>query len=184
MKKILFSIILVALLGWGGYTVYKNHSSTDSTVPAVHLEPTVTHPDPSNASFEDVDGTITLHNGTATTNITGYITEDTTLTDLLAYGDINKDGKNDTAVILVQEGSGSGVFFRVAAYVSGVVQYKGSNMVFLGDRVSPKTISIDKGIITVTYLDRKENEPYTNEPTVLTTKTYAYTDSGLVENRP
>jgi len=181
MKR-LFILILILLLGWGAWEIYNSRKDANEP-PPIKLETAVAHPDPSNATFQFEDGPITLKKGVATTNVTpgGEITQDTTLTDTVAYGDINNDNKNDTAIILVQEGSGSGVFFYVAAYVSGVVQYKGSNSVFLGDRVSPKSISIDKGVITVTYLDRKPDEPFTNEPTVLTTKHYSYTNGELVE---
>lgn len=178
MKKIYLIIVLV-IVGFGWWFIAYHNSSKK---PVVKLEPAVTHPDASNATFQFEDGPITLKNGDAVTNVTpnGEITEDTTLTNNIAYGDINGDGKNDTAVLLVQSGEGSGVFLYIGAYVSGLVQYSGTNTIFIGDRVIPKTISIDKnGIITVTYLDRNSGEAMADDPTVLTIKHYAYKNGQL-----
>src|SRR5690348_2660267 len=126
MKKTLAIIVLIILLG-GGWYWYSQHNQ--ETTPPVKVAPTTTHPDPSGATFLFDDGPITLTKGSATTNVTpnGEITQDTTLTDNIAYGDLNGDGKTDAAVLLVQSGSGSGVFLYVAAYLSGNVAYKGSN---------------------------------------------------------
>jgi hypothetical protein len=184
MKKTLLVIALLVLVGLGGW--YIGHRKTSTPAPApVKVTPTTTHPDASNATFQFEDGPITLIKGSATTNVTpnGEITQETTLTDDIAYGDINKDGKTDTAVLLVQNSSGSGVFLYVAAYLSGTVQYSGSNAIFIGDRVTPKSIAVDPlGTITVTYLDRKPTDPMAAEPTILTTKHYIY-KSGEMEIR-
>jgi hypothetical protein len=182
MKKTLIPLVIVILVGLGIW-YWQTHKSSSSPAP-VTVAPVTTHPDPSSATFTFDDGPITLSKGSATTNVTpnGEITQETTLTDNVAYGDINHDNKSDSVVLLVQSGSGSGVFLYVAAYVSGVVQYKGSNAVFIADRVTPKNISIDKaGTITVSYLDRKPTEPMAAEPTVLTTKHYIYSNGQLEE---
>ncbi|MES2216761.1 MAG: hypothetical protein V4481_05730, partial [Patescibacteria group bacterium] len=99
---------------------------------------------------------------------------ETDLEDIFGYGDLNNDGKEDTALILVQSGGGSGTFFNLAAYVSGPISYKGTNAVFIGDRVQIESIAIKGKRITLTYLDRKDNEPFAADPTVETTKTYLY----------
>jgi|SRR6185312_3550684 len=182
MKKLLIAIVVVVLAGLGIY--YFVHSRASSTTPApITIATDTTHPDPSDATFQFADGPVTLKDGSATTNLTpnGEITEETDLSDSIAYGDLNGDGKNDAAFLLVQTTPGTGVFFNVAAYVSGLVNYSGSNAIFLGDRIIPKSISIAKGIITVTYLDRTASEAMTDDPTVLTTKTFAYTGGQLVE---
>ncbi len=98
-----------------------------------------------------------------------------------AYGDINSDGKVDTVTFLAESGGGSGVFIYAAAYVSGPVNYKGSNVVFLGDRIAPKNISIKNGVITVSYLDRRDGEPFAAEPTMPVSKQFVYTNGELVE---
>lgn len=181
-KSFIF-LIIVVVLGFGiWYTVHIHSSAT--VTPPIKIAPATTHPDPSNATFQFSDGPVTLKNGTAITDITpnGELTQETDLTKYMAYGDLNGDGKTDVAFLLVQQSnSGTGVFLNVAAYVSGLVQYQGTNAIFLGDNVIPKSIAMSNGIITVMYLDRTANEAMTDAPTVLTTKTFAYINGELVE---
>ncbi len=143
----------------------------------------ISRPDASNATFVFDDGSITLSKGINEKAITpgGSSMQETTLTDTVGYGDINGDKKDDAAAVLVQNGGGSGVFVYLGAYVSNPLNYKGSNAVFVGDRIEPKSISISNGVITLKYLDRKPNEPYAAEPTVLTSKQYVYTKGILSE---
>ncbi len=178
MKKI-FLVVLVLLIGFGVWYMFKQ----TSPVSTYNSNTSSSQPDASNATFIFDDETITLKKGSNSISIVpgGEMTQDTTLTDIISYGDINGDKKNDAVVILVQAGGGSGVFVYIALYVSGPLNYKGSNTVFVGDRVEPKSISIDNGVITFKYLDRKPNEPYAAEPTVLTTKQFVYTKGALVE---
>jgi hypothetical protein len=174
VKKIFF-LILIVLIGWGVWYVYQSRSS--STTPPVKLQPVVAHPDPSNGTFVFEDGAMTLKNGSHSDD-----SGDTNLTDTIAYGDVNKDGKNDTAALLMQTSSGTGTFFYLVAYVSGIVQYKGTNAIFIGDRIAPKSIAIDaNGVINVTYLDRKDGEPFTDDPTVSVTKQYVYAQGAIAE---
>ncbi len=107
--------------------------------------------------------------------------EETTILDAKGSGDINNDGKQDAVVLLSQSGAGSGIFIYAAAYVSGPLNYKGSNAVFIGDRISPQSVSISNGIITIHYLDRKPDEPYAADPTIPTTKQLIYQNGELVE---
>ncbi|MBX4200264.1 hypothetical protein KW790_02290 [Candidatus Parcubacteria bacterium] len=180
MKKILI-LIVVLILGFFGWKYLKT-PGTNST-PEVKVTPTSTHPDPSNATFEFEDGPVTLKKGSAETQVIpgSAITDNTTLTNDLAYGDLNGDDKNDTALLLVKDSGGSGVFVYIAAYLSGTVMYKGSNAVFIGDRVTPKTISISNGVIKLTYLDRNAGEPLAAEPTVLTNRTFVVRAGTLEE---
>jgi hypothetical protein len=180
MKKLVTIIVIIAV-GFGIY--YFVHSRANQNTPPVKIATNTTNPDPSNATFQFEDGPITLKKGTITTNITpsGELTEETDLTNSIAYGDLNGDGKTDAAFLLVQTTSGTGVFFNVAAYVSGLVAYSGTNAIFLGDRVTPKSISIANGVITVTYLDRTANEAMTDDPTLLVTKQFIYTQGTLAE---
>lgn len=94
-------------------------------------------------------------------------------------GDLNADGKQDRGVVLSVTGSGTGVFIYVAASVSGPVGYQGSNAVYLGDRVKPESISIKDGILTVRYLGRSKDEPFSDEPTVSMSKEFVYLNGEL-----
>lgn len=182
MKKFIF-LVIVVLLAWGAW--YYTHRTP---VPVVTSKPAVItesgHIDLSNATFTFDDGPVTLKNRTASTPIPdSEETQDTFLSDAVGYGDINNDGKEDGAAILVQSSGGSGVFVYLAAYVSGPLGYKSTNTVFIGDRVTPQTVSIKNGTVTLTYLDRKPDEALAADATVLTTKQFSYStlDNSLNE---
>ena len=184
MKKILPAIlILIAIFViWFVFKQASNVSPTNNQT-MQPLNVSLTHPDPSNATFTIDNQPITLSKGTNEEDIIpgGELTQDTNLTNLIAYGDLNGDKKDDAAVVLIQSGSGSGVFIYIAAYVSGLLNYKGSNAIFIGDRIDPKSISISNGVITFNYLDRKPDEPYAADPTVPTSKQFVYSNGTLVE---
>ncbi|MBX4198725.1 hypothetical protein KW800_00365 [Candidatus Parcubacteria bacterium] len=181
MKKVLILsvLLIVAAVAWFFWP-----GRGSNATPEVKIAPATSKPDASNATFIFEDGPVTLKNGVGFSSSGGdaFVQTETGLADKTVYGDINDDSKNDAVVILTQDGFGSGFFIYVAAYVSGNVSYKGSNAVFIGDRISPQSISIDsKGLIKVKYLDRKPEEPFAAEPTVPTTKTYTYVSGELVE---
>lgn len=173
MKKLLGLAVLIAVVGAGWYFWHNRETAS----PAISVQEAGTRPDPSNATFVFDDGPVTLKDGESSEPPV-----ETNLTDKIAYGDVNADGKNDAVALIVQSGGGSGEFIYVAAYVSGNVAYKGSNAIFIGDRVSPQSIDINQdGSIRVTYLDRGPNEPMSAEPTILTTKYYVYKSGNLEE---
>lgn len=173
MKKILFLLIIViAALGFMWWNGNKDVKVNTDNKPAN----TTFKPDASNATFQFDEGAATLKNG-KTESDGGEIS----LLDKVAYGDLNKDDKQDSAVLLASSGGGSGVFIYAAAYVSGPVNYKGTNAVFLGDRIAPQSVSITSGTVTVTYLDRRPDEPFAAEPTIRTTRQFIFQNGELVE---
>ncbi len=172
MKKIFILIIIVAIVS-GGYFLLSRSSTTNNTP---ENKTTAFQPDPSSATFTIDNEPITLSHG-ARESEEGEIT----LLDEKATGDLNNDNKADTALLLADSSIGSGVFIYVAAYVSGPVSYKGTNAVFVGDRISPQSLSIANGVVTFKYLDRKAEEPFSAEPTISITKQFFYKNSELVE---
>jgi hypothetical protein len=178
MKKVI--IIAVIVLVIFGLYIFKNKSEVKQ-VPDNNSQVSTLKPDPSNATFEFEGDTITLSKGKALVAIEGSsIEEEVSLSTDMAYGDLNGDKKTDTAVILARAGGGSGVFIYVAGFVSGN-SYQGTNAVFIGDRIKPQSISIDNGVITVVYLDRRPSEPFAAEPTVKTTAEFVYKSGELQE---
>jgi hypothetical protein len=83
-----------------------------------------------------------------------------------AYGDLNHDGREDAALFLVHDPGGSGTFYYVAAAVDAGDSYQGTNAVFLGDRVSPRTIDICNGVIIAEFDDRKPDQPMAAAPSI------------------
>lgn len=173
MKKLLILVIAVAtvigIYQWQSDPAEPEADPTTTTVGAAF------QPDPSGATFSFDGEAVALVDGKgeSTDAFLGLVST-TELLDERAFGDLNGDSKDDVLVLLSQSGGGSGTFVYAAAFVSGPVGYKGSNAVFLGDRIEPTSISLSNGVATVTYLDRKEDEPFTAEPTVKTTKQFVY----------
>ena len=159
MKKVIFLILLAIVVG---AIIY----ATRDPVPELGFEkPDASQtfkPDPSNATFAGVEGEITV-------------------LEQRAYGDLNSDEKIDAVVFLVENTGGTGVFVYVAAYVSGLVNYKGTNAIFLGDRISPQDISISNGIVTAEYLDRGPDESFSTEPTIRVSREFVFKNGTLEE---
>jgi|SRR3989344_891753 len=169
MKK-----LLILILVFGGAYLYFTSSSPEPEEKVV--QEVNKSPDASNATFIIEGDSVALRDGI---NLEDSL--ETKLLPLKASGDLNFDTKNDTAVLLTQTGGGSGTFVYVAAYISGPVSYKSTNTIFLGDRISPQTISVSNGVIRVKYLDRKEDESFADEPTVEVTKELVVRDGALEE---
>lgn len=175
MKKF---FLLLAIIGIAAFV----YTARDSKPQLGFQKPGSTEdfkPDPSNATFLFEDGPITLSGGRGE--------KDTEQIDLVeqvgyAYGDINNDKKDDAAVYLARYGGGSGTFIYLGAYISGPVNYKGTNAVFLGDRIFIENLSIKGGVITVEYLDRDNEDAFSTEPTIQVSKQFVFRN-GVLEER-
>lgn len=88
------------------------------------------------------------------------------------YGDLNGDGKQDAAVLLVNEPGGSGTFYYAVLAINvsyGIYQeprYEATNALLLGDRIAPQTIEIHDGQAVYNYAARLPNKPMTAQPSV------------------
>ena len=181
MKKIVVIILIIIALVFL-YNIRDNFTTKKTDTPTVNENSTF-HPDPSNATFIFDDGPVTFSSGKNEKPIApgSAFIEETIILDKLAYGDLNADGKQDTAMLLARYGAGSGTFIYVAVFISGPVTYKGSNTIFIGDRIIPQSISIDGDIVVVNYLDRKSSEALAAEPTIKTSKQLVYKSGKFLE---
>lgn len=105
----------------------------------------------------------------------------TTLLSGPAFADLNGDNIKDAVVILRDEPGGSGLFYHVAAVLSGIEKSHSTNTLFLGDRIRIQSISIDSGIITVTILERKPNEPFSVAPSLEQVHKFKVSGDSLVK---
>ncbi|MCC6934229.1 MAG: hypothetical protein IT406_00835 [Candidatus Yanofskybacteria bacterium] len=110
-----------------------------------------------------------------------------TLTGIYTYfgneaaGDLNGDGKDDVAFLFVAQPGGSGSFYYVAVALRDGGGYRGTNAVFLGDRIAPQTIGIKDGAVVVNYADRRAGEPYSVRPSVGISKYFHVRNGSLIE---
>ena len=185
MKKDAIIAIIVVVIVVITVSLYATRDNYPANITGTQTEnkTDIFHPDPSNATFIFDDEEITLSAGRNENPIVpgNALIEETVIMDKFAYGDINADGKEDTVLFLARSGGGSGTFIYLGAYVSGSLTYKGSNTIFIGDRVAPQSISINKEIVTIKYLDRKDEEAFAAEPTVLVSKQFVYKNGEFQE---
>ena len=181
MKKIIVIIVILAAAVFF-YTIRGKSPTEEVGTPQIN-ENGAFRPDPSSATFIFDDGSIILSAGRNERSVTpgSALVEETVLLDKFAYGDINADDKEDTVLFLARYGGGSGTFIYLAAFVSGPVTYRGSKATFIGDRISPQSISISRGIVTVEYLDRGPDEALVAEPTVRVSKQFVYKNGEFQE---
>src|SRR3989338_213348 len=124
MRKLLFIVILLGIVALGFYAYMNSRPTENSQAPTSDSSPS-----PANATFVFDEGTITLSAGKSIQKEDGIVDE-VTLLEERSSGDLNNDGKPDSAVLLARSGGGSGVFVYVAAFVSGPVSYKGTKAIY------------------------------------------------------
>jgi hypothetical protein len=84
-------------------------------------------------------------------------------------GDVNADGKDDTALILRNDPGGSGSFYYAVVAINDGTRYHASNALALGDRIAPQSIDFADGRFVYRFLERKPGEPMAARPSVPTT---------------
>jgi hypothetical protein len=90
-----------------------------------------------------------------------------------AEGDVDGDGRPDSAVALVYQPGGSGTFTYVALLLNTAAGPTGTNGVLIGDRITLSALRIDGRTIVVEYLERRPGEPFATSPSIATTKRLA-----------
>ena len=100
------------------------------------------------------------------------------------YGDLDADGNEDAALLLIQSSGGSGTFYYATAALNTNGAYRGTNAVFLGDRIAPQTVEIRNGVFIANYADRRREEAMTTPPTVGKSKYLTFKDNELMDIMP
>ncbi|MCX6795173.1 MAG: DUF333 domain-containing protein [Candidatus Falkowbacteria bacterium] len=98
-----------------------------------------------------------------------------------SLGDLNGDGQNDVALILTQQGGGSGTFYYLSAALTDNQGYSGLNAIFLGDRIALQNTEIKDGVVTVSYAERQTGEDFSVPPSVAVSKRFQVVDGQLKE---
>ncbi|MDP2727505.1 MAG: hypothetical protein Q8P59_08155 [Dehalococcoidia bacterium] len=81
------------------------------------------------------------------------------LSDFKASGDLDSDGVEDTAVVLVNSGGGSGTFFTLEAVLNQQGAPKHAASQLLGDRVKLNSLSIASGEVVVKMVTHGPTDP-------------------------
>jgi hypothetical protein len=164
MKKIIIAgLVLVVVVIVAFFVV------PPRTVPIIEKEPATVFPvSPLDATYNIEDVGVTLTNGSASLPAApgSATTVDTKVFGQPVMGDLDGDGDNDAAVLLQQDPGGTGMFYYLAAAINTGNGYRGTNALFLGDRIAPQDISIGNGIVVANYADRGPNEPFSVKPSI------------------
>jgi len=128
--------------------------------------------DPLNATYSIEGDTIRLQDGRSEIATTPHsaITMKTAVYGKTVYGDLNGDGTEDAAILLIHDPGGSGTFFYVASALNLLGKFQGTNAVLLGDRITPRDLQIRNGVLITRYADRRPGEPMTAPPSVRTSQ--------------
>ena len=102
------------------------------------------------------------------------------LADKLAIADLNKDGAQDAAVVLISSGGGSGTFYHLAAVLNDKGAPRHVSSILLGDRIKLKNVTVKNGEITVEMTMHGPNDPLCC-PTQEVSKVYTLQAEKLVQ---
>jgi hypothetical protein len=80
--------------------------------------------------------------------------------------DLNHDGREDVVFIVTTSPGGSGTFFYVVEAINNDGVYKGTNAMFVGDRIAPQNINIIDGRAVANFADRKPEESFAVSPSI------------------
>jgi hypothetical protein len=161
-KLAILSVVSLFLTACGGGTTDSAPAETND-VSVVAQNPA----DPANAGYY-IDGILyTLVNGALEQQIdkSSDVLNKFKLLDFKASGDINADGTDDIAVVLINDAGGSGTFYYIGILTSGPTPIV-ENTSFLGDRIEVKGIEFVGNKFEVTYLDRDVETSFANPPTI------------------
>ena len=141
----------------------------------------VAAPDAANATYQIERASVTLVAGRAEVPAApGSAAKAVTTLGSRATGDLDGDGRQDVAAILVQQPGGTGMFTYVAVLQNLAGGVKATNAVLVGDRVNVQAIRVDGRTVVIEYLDRRPGEPFSATPSVATTKKLVLSDGQLI----
>jgi len=182
-------VVVLVCVVWAGFYLMNSHPATPGGATAPTGTPTgqPSHAtvDPLNATYTIDGAPVTLVQGKAQQPAAPGLAENIT-TQVFGqptYGDMNGDGIADAAVMLVQDGAGSGTFYYAAVAVEANGSTTGTNAILLGDRIAPDTMQIANGILTVNYADRKLTDPMSTPPSIGVSK-YLVVANGVLYDTP
>lgn len=96
----------------------------------------------------------------------------------VAFGDLNADGTSDAAVLLAENGGGSGVFVSLIAVLNSSNGPTQVSSVFIDDRPLINNLTISEGKIVLDAVLHGPNDPMV-DPTKKVTETFHLAKNGL-----
>lgn len=73
------------------------------------------------------------------------------------YGDLDTDGDEDAAILLAHDPGGSGTFYYAVLAINNAGSYQATNVLLLGDRITPQTVDILYGTAVYNFFERNSS---------------------------
>jgi hypothetical protein len=121
---------------------------------------------------------VTLQNGTYQGK-EGVVRLNAAMLPQIALGDLNGDGVEDAAVLIGENGGGSGVFVSLFAVLNWNGQAVQAGSVFIDDRPRINSLRIQEGLIVLDATIHNAEDIMVN-PTLAVVETFRYESSGLI----
>lgn len=162
IKTITILIVTLLIIVWIFVISNKDNKNIDTDINNTTASSTT------NIRYIINEEEIILVDGVSYTNLSNsYSTTTTRYFGNEIGGDFDGDGNKDTAFIVTQTNSGSGIFYYLVATLNKIDGPVGTYGVFIGDRIAPQSTNIDENNnIVINYADRKPGEPFTVKPSV------------------
>ena len=175
MRKIVQAVVIVLL--YAAAAISTANLSNAGGLPPDNA------PDPLNAAYGIGGKVIMLRDGSSTLPAApgSAMKIRTSVWGRPVVADLDSDGDEDAALILVFDPGGSGTFYRAAVAVNADGGFRGTNTVLLGDRIIPVDIRIRNGLIIIDYKDRPPGAPFSASPSVMRTTALEFQNGKLVE---
>lgn len=168
MKTLQIILLIIIIIGLG--LIFTQRYWVEPLVGFILKQEEKVNPknDPLNITFTISGQSYTLINGKFEKEIApGSASKETVqVFGLPVFGDLNGDGVKDAVMYLIQETGGSGAFFYVVEAINNNGFYRGTNAMFLGDRIAPQNINIIDGRAVANFAERKPGEPFATPPSV------------------
>ena len=102
------------------------------------------------------------------------------LGNVFAFGDLNNDGIDDTAAILITDGGGSGTFYDLVVITNCDGSPKHIATAQLGDRIRVQSLAIQSGNILLEMITHGPDDPMVS-PSLWVKKQYRLRENKLVQ---
>jgi hypothetical protein len=119
----------------------------------------------------EIQRIVQLTNGEYTESLSDGSVLLVVLNENIAFGDLNKDGVEDAAFLIIESMGGTGRFYSISSLLSGPQGFTQSNSIFIDDRAIIHTLGIADGQIILNVNVHDINDPMVN-PTLNVTKTF------------
>jgi peptidoglycan/xylan/chitin deacetylase (PgdA/CDA1 family) len=97
----------------------------------------------------------------------------------VAFGDIDGDGAEDAAVVLIHSPAGTGVFYHLSLVRNASGEPDPLAPVFLGDRIIVEKVQVTAGEVSLLFRTYRDEEPFGSTPTLQVAHRYGLSEHTL-----